>query len=111
MEKQAMQNYVDALNSNDPAAVGAIFADECYFSDGATRIINLPDGVGTSPAEVEAVFQGIMSQFKVSVEILKMNDRSMEYDVYLGEEVTLPCVGAVTLDENGKVKEYIIRPR
>lgn len=35
----------------------------------------------------------------------------MEYDVHLGDDVVLPCVGAITLDAQGKVAEYIIRPR
>ncbi len=111
MERQAMQKYVDALNANDPAQIGSIFAQKCYFSDGATRVINLPDGIGTSPSEVEGIFRGIMAKFRVKVDILKMNDHSMEYDVHLGDDVVLPCVGAITLDAQGKVAEYIIRPR
>lgn len=111
MEQKIMQQYVDALNANDPAAAGVIFADECYFTDGATRLIDLPDGIGHSPKEVEGIFTGIMGQFHVSVDILKMNEHSMEYDVHLGDEITLPCVGAITLNDDGKVIEYIIRPR
>ena len=111
MEQKAMQAYVDALNANDPEAVGAIFAEDGYFSDGATRLINLPDGNGTGPAEIAEIFKGIMGQFHVSVEIIKMNKQSMEYDVHLGDEITLPCVGTCTVNEKGEVAEYMARPR
>ena len=111
MERKAMQNYVDALNSNNPENVGALFAEDGYFSDGATRLLKLPDGNGTGPKEVAAVFKGIMDQFHVRVEILKMNKQSMEYDVHLGDDITLPCVGTVTLNEKGEIKEYLARPR
>ena len=111
MEQKAMQSYVDGLNNNDPKQIGALFAADGYFSDGATRLINLPDGNGTGPDEVAKIFEGIMSQFKVTVEILKMNKQSMEYDVHLGDEITLPCVGTVTVDADGKIKEYLARPR
>lgn len=111
MEKKIMQAYIDGLNAHDYEGIGALYAEEGTFSDGATRLLNLPDGSGTGPAGVAEFFKGIMGQFDVSADLIKMNDRSMEYDVHLGPEITLPCVGTVTLDADGKIIEYLARPR
>ena len=111
MEQNAMRSYVDGINQNAPEKIGALFAADGYFSDGAGRLLGSPDGNGTGPAEITAVFQGIMSQFKMKAVILRMNQRSMEYDVYLGDEIILPCVGTVTVNERGEITEYMARPR
>ena len=109
MEKELMQLYLDGLNENDPAKVAEFLADECYFSDGATRVLGVPDNNQTTKAGVEAAFKASMSKFKMSSELIKMNDHSMEYIVRLNDKIALYCVGAITV-KDGKAVEYIARP-
>ena len=42
--------------------------------------------------------------------IVKLNPNSMEYDVFLAG-LEIPCIGAATVNEEGKITEYIVRPR
>ena len=107
---EVLEKYVAGLNSGDCDAVAELYADECDFVDGGARPFNFPDVVAHGREGVREAFRGVFETYKVEAVIIKMNPNSMEYDVTLAG-LHIPCIGAATLDEAGKIKEYIVRPR
>jgi hypothetical protein len=103
-------NYIVALNTNNPEAVADLFADECKFTDGALRGDGQPDMVASTPEEVYEIFSHIFSNNKFLASLEKIYDHSMAYDVYLNDK-KYPCIGAAWANEEGKLTEYVIRPR
>ena len=90
---EVLEKYVAALNSGDADRVAQLFAQECDFVDG-----------------VRNAFKGVFEAYSVDAKIVKLNPNSMEYDVTLAG-LFIPCIGAATCDEDGLIKEYIVRPR
>lgn len=107
---EVLEKYVAALNSGKADQVAELYADECSFVDGGARLLKFPDVVASGKKGVFDAFDGVFKTYTVAAKIVKLNDNSMEYDVHLAD-FDIPCIGAATLDENGKIKEYIVRPR
>jgi len=107
---QVLETYVAGLNSGVAENVSSLFAEESDFVDGGARPMGFPDVVAHGRAEVQAAFAGVFATYKVKATIVKLNPNSMEYDVDLAG-LYIPCVGTVTLDAEGKIKEYLVRPR
>lgn len=106
-----LEEYVAGLNSGDQDKVAALFAEDCKFSDGGARTIDIDDLVADGREALRAAFGGVFGAYKVKAEIVKLNDHSMEYDVYLGDGDPLPCIGCATCNSDGLIEEYIVRPR
>ncbi len=107
---EILEVYVAGLNSHDADAIAELYADECEFVDGGARPQGFADVVAHGKEEVRETFKGVFAQFDVKATIVNMYPNSMQYDVFLAG-LEIPCIGAATLDENGKIKEYIVRPR
>ena len=107
---EVLEKYVAGLNANDADQVAELYADECDFVDGGARPQGFTDVVASGKEGVRAAFKGVFEQFQVKATIIKLNPNSMEYDVELAG-LCIPCIGAATLDADGKIKEYIVRPR
>ena len=107
---EVLEKYVAGLNANDADQVAELYADECDFVDGGARPQGFSDVVASGKEGVRTAFKGVFEQFKVKATIIKLNPNSMEYDVELAG-LCIPCIGAATCDADGKIKEYIVRPR
>ena len=105
-----LQRYVAALNSGDADQVAQLFADSCEFVDGGARLQGFPDTVGSGREGVRETFRTVFSTYQVTAKIVRLNPNSMEDDVDLAG-VHIPCIGAATLNEDGLIVEYIVRPR
>lgn len=110
MVSDILKKYVAGLNSGNADEVAELYAEECDFVDGGARPFGFPDVVASGREGVRSAFTGVFQQYKVEANIVKLNPNSMEYDVKLAG-LDIPCIGAATLDESGKIKEYIVRPR
>ena len=110
MVSEILVKYVDGLNAGDAEQVANLFADKCDFNDGGARPFDFPDVVAAGKDGVYAAFKGVFETYKVVANIVKMNPNSMEYDVLLAG-LTIPCIGTATLDKDGKITEYMVRPR
>ena len=107
---EVLEKYVAALNSGKADQVAELYAEECSFVDGGARPFGFPDVVASGKENVRAAFAGVFETYKVEAKIVRLNPNSMEYDVELAG-LHIPCIGAATCDEEGKIKEYIVRPR
>ncbi|MBQ9827619.1 MAG: nuclear transport factor 2 family protein [Lachnospiraceae bacterium] len=107
---EVLKKYVAGLNSGDADQVAALYAEECDFVDGGARPMGFPDVVASGREGVMAAFKGVFDTYKVEANIVKLNPNSMEYDVELAG-LHIPCIGVATCDEEGFIKEYIVRPR
>jgi hypothetical protein len=107
---EVLEKYVAALNSASAEQVSCLYAEECSFVDGGARLLGFPDVVASGRQGVFDAFKGVFETYTVEAKIVKLNDNSMEYDVELAG-LHIPCIGAATCDENGLIKEYIVRPR
>lgn len=107
---EILEKYVAGLNSHDADAIAELYADECSFVDGGARPNGFPDVVASGKEGVRETFKGVFQQFDVKATIVNMYPNSMQYDVFLAG-LEIPCIGAATVDENGKITEYIVRPR
>lgn len=107
---EILEKYVAGLNAGNADQVAELYAEECSFVDGDTRPNGFPDVVAEGRECVRKAFEGVFDTYEVKATIVKMNPNSMEYDVELAG-LTIPCIGAATCDEDGKIKEYIVRPR
>ncbi len=107
---EILQKYVAGLNSGNAEQVAALFAEECSFVDGGARPWKFPDVVASGREGVKKAFEGVFATYTVKANIVRQNPNSMEYDVDLAE-LHIPCIGAATVDENGLITEYIVRPR
>ena len=107
---EVLEKYVAGLNSGNADHVAELYADECSFVDGGARPFGFPDVVANGREGVRDAFKGVFETYKVEAKIVKLNPNSMEYDVELAD-LHIPCIGAATCDEEGKIKEYIVRPR
>jgi hypothetical protein len=104
-----LEKYVDALSKGDAEMISSLFAKECYFNDGGGRLTGKPDLTANNRESVREIFAAIFQRAKFVVEIKRLNQHSMEYDVINGDVVN-PCVGLVT-EKDGLITEYIVRPR
>ncbi|MBM4761475.1 hypothetical protein GNT69_04120 [Bacillus sp. B15-48] len=104
-----LEDYVAHMNNGDYEGVANLFTETCSFDDGGARTIQVDDLVVKGRVNLKATFQSVFEAYKVRAEIVKLNANTMEYDVYLGE-TKLECIGCATLKE-GKIAEYIVRPR
>ena len=107
---EVLEKYVAALNSGNADQVAELYAEECSFVDGGARPFGFPDVVAEGKDGVQKAFAGVFETYTVEAKIVKLNPNSMEYDVELAG-LHIPCIGAATCDEEGKIKEYIVRPR
>ena len=107
---EILEKYVAGLNAQDADAIAELYADECSFVDGGARPNGFPDVVASGKEGVREAFKGVFEQFQVKATIVKLNPNSMEYDVELAG-LFIPCIGAATCDADGKITEYIVRPR
>ena len=107
---EILTTYVADLNAGDCNAVAELFAEECDFVDGGARPFQFPDVVAHGREGVRGAFKGVFETYKVEAEIIKMNPNSMEYDVRLAG-LLIPCVGTATCNADGKITEYLVRPR
>lgn len=110
MVSDTLKTYVAGLNSGDCDAIAELFAENCDFVDGGARPFKFPDVVASGREGVREAFRGVFQTYQVKAEIVKLNPNSMEYDVFLAG-LEIPCVGTATVDENGKITEYLVRPR
>ena len=110
MVSDILQQYVAGLNSGNADKVAALFAESCDFVDGGARPFDFPDVVASGREAVREAFRGVFETYEVKAKIVKLNPNSMEYDVFLAG-LEIPCIGTATLDEQGKIKEYLVRPR
>ena len=108
--REVLEKYVAALNSGNADQVAELYAEECSFVDGGARPFGFPDVVAEGKDGVQKAFAGVFETYKVEAKIVKLNPNSMEYDVELAG-LHIPCIGAATCDEEGKIREYIVRPR
>lgn len=109
-EKELMALYIKGLNQNDADFIGRLYAEKGCFWDGALRYVNQPEVCVFGPEAVETFFKGMFEKYKFRAVMLKSNQQSMEYNVYLNE-TCLPCVCTLLANEEGKIIEHIIRPR
>ena len=107
---EILEKYVAGLNAQDADGIAELYAEECSFVDGGARPNGFPDVVASGREGVRAAFKGVFEQFKVKATIVRLNPNSMEYDVELAG-LFIPCIGAATCDKDGKITEYIVRPR
>ena len=107
---EILEKYVAGLNAQDADAIAELYAEECSFVDGGARPNGFPDVVASGREGVREAFKGVFQQFTVKAAIVKLNPNSMEYDVELAG-LFIPCIGAATCDADGKITEYIVRPR
>lgn len=107
---EVLKKYVAGLNSGNADQVAELFADECSFVDGGARPNGFPDVVADGKEGVRNSFKGVFETYQVKANIVKLNPNSMEYDVELAG-LHIPCIGAATCNDDGKIKEYIVRPR
>ena len=107
---EILEKYVAGLNANNADQIAELYADECSFVDGGARPNGFPDVVASGKEGVRSAFKGVFEQFQVKATIVKLNPNSMEYDVELAG-LFIPCIGAATCNEEGKITEYIVRPR
>jgi len=105
-----LQQYVDRMNNKDAKGISELFAKDCIFNDGGGRPWGFDDIVANGSEGVYGVFANVLTGNDVKSTIIKLNSASMEYDVQFGD-ILMPCIGTVTLDEDGLIKEYIVRPR
>jgi hypothetical protein len=103
-------SYIVALNVNNPLAVSNLFADQCKFTDGALRVDEKPDMIASIPEEVYKIFLQLFNRYTFKATIEEIYDHSMVYDVYLNNR-KYPCIGAAWINKEGKLTEYVIRPR
>ncbi|MBR0463303.1 MAG: nuclear transport factor 2 family protein [Clostridia bacterium] len=107
---EILEKYVAGLNAQDADAIAELYAENCSFVDGGARPNGFPDVVANGREGVREAFKGVFKQFTVKATIVKLNPNSMEYDVELAG-LFIPCIGAATCDADGKITEYIVRPR
>ena len=107
---EVLEKYVAALNSGDADEVAVLYGEECSFVDGGARPFGFPDVVASGREQVREAFAGVFKTYKVEAKIIKLNPNSMEYDVELAG-LHIPCIGAATCNEEGKITDYIVRPR
>ena len=98
------------MNNKDSEGISLLFAEDCHFNDGGGRPWGYPDIVLEGREAVKNLFAGLLGTTDVKSTIVKLNPSSMEYDVQFGETL-MPCVGLASLNEQGLIKEYIVRPR
>lgn len=108
--REALQKYIEAANSKDPDGIADLFAEECVFSDGAARQLGMQDITANGKDNIRAVYAGIFQMYGIEAKIVKMNENSMEYDVLLNG-MCVPCIGAATVNDEGRITEYIVRAR
>ncbi len=104
-----LEDYVARMNKSDFDGISKLFTEDCKFNDGGARTINVEDLVVDSREALKKAFQAVWEEYDVRAEIVKLNNNSMEYDVYLGD-TKLECIGCATL-KDGLIDEYIVRPR
>lgn len=107
---EVLEKYVAALNSGNADNVAELYAEECSFNDGGARPFGFEDVIASGREGVRAAFAGVFEAYKVEASIVKLNPNSMEYDVELAG-LHIPCIGAATCNEEGKITDYIVRPR
>ena len=105
-----LEKYIDASNAKDADRIADLFADECLFMDGAARPLGMPDFKAEGREAIRELYAGIFQSYDVSAKLVKLNPNSMEYDVLLNG-MTVPCIGAATCNEDGKITEYMVRAR
>ena len=110
MVSDILRTYVAGLNAGDCDAIAELFAEQSDFVDGGARPFKFPDVVASGREQIREAFRGVFTTYEVKAEIVKMNPNSMEYDVFLAG-LEIPCIGTATIDENGKIIEYLVRPR
>ena len=110
MVSETLKTYVARLNAGDCNAVAELFAESCDFVDVGARPFDFPDVVASGREGVREAFRGVFETYRVRAEIVKLNPNSMEYDVFLAG-LEIPCVGTATVDADGKITEYLVRPR
>lgn len=105
---KALLDYALALDEQNPYKIALLFSDVCYFSDGALRPLGCSDMIAKTSDELAKIFIAFFRKAQISVKIIQMFPHSMSYTVRInGEEFF--CIGCATLDDKGKIKEYIIR--
>ncbi|WP_042142006.1 nuclear transport factor 2 family protein [Paucisalibacillus sp. EB02] len=104
-----LEDYIALMNKSDFVGISNLFTEDCHFNDGGARTINVDDLVVDGREAVKKAFESVWENNKVRAEIVKVNNNSIEYNVYLGD-VKLECVGCATL-KDGLIHEYIVRPR
>ncbi len=107
---EVLEKYVAGLNAGNADQVAELYAEECSFVDGGARPFGFPDVVASGREGVRQAFAGVFQTYTVKANIVKLNPNSMEYDVDLAG-LLIPCIGAATCNEEGKITEYIVRPR
>ena len=105
-----LEQYVERMNNKDAGGIAELFSENCLFNDGGGRPWGFDDIVVNGREGVYNVFAGVLTSNEVKAVIVKLNNSSMEYDVHFGE-ILMPCVGLVTVDKEGLISEYIVRPR
>ena len=111
MEQEVMQSYIDGLNHSDAKLIGSLFAADGQFNDAAGRLSGAPVVTAVGSDAVRAVFERIFARQSVCAKVLKMNLHSMEYDVIRSDGTIYPCIGTVMINTEGKITEYLVRPR
>ncbi len=106
---KALLDYALALDNEDAQGIATLFSEHCYFSDGALRRMGRSDIEVRHSGDLAGVFTTLFSQYSFSVEIKQMLPHAMIYIVRLNGEA-FPCIGCATLDGEGRISEYIIRP-
>jgi hypothetical protein len=110
MVSEILKAYVAGLNGGDCNVIAELFAEECDFVDGGARPNGFPDVVAHGKEGVREAFRGVFDTYQVKADIVKLNPNSMEYDVFLAG-LEIPCIGTATVNEDGKITEYLVRPR
>jgi len=105
-----LEQYVERMNNKDARGVSELFAKDCLFNDGGGRPWGFEDIMANDSEGVYNVFAGVLTSNDVKSTIVKLNNASMEYDVQFGD-ILMPCVGTVTVNGDGLISEYIVRPR
>lgn len=104
-----LEQYINAINLGDPDRMASIFHEECYFDDGGGRLVGKPDIVAKNREQVKNAFTAIFQRVQLEAKLIKLNLHSMEYDIISNGHIN-QCVGLMT-EKDGKILEYIVRPR
>ncbi len=104
-----LETYVERMCAGDAKGTAELFTEDCHFNDGGARAINVDDLVAVGRDALANALGEVMKNYKVNMEIVKLNPNSMEYDVFLGD-VKLECIGCATV-KDGLISEYVVRPR
>jgi len=105
-----LEKYANNFNTSDPTALASTFDADCIFSDMAPTVSGMDPMWVYGCESVEMVFKMYFSAMEMSIEVIRIEGDTMDYDVkYPG--FTMPCRGTLIEERAGKIKRYNVQVR